>query len=74
MRSLVLLVLLAAACGDNVSSSTPGDAGGDATTPDAPGPSLAPCLDRPTDLSRPPTGQLPCELLPPGFMTPAGQP
>lgn len=26
-----------------------------------------PCLDRPTDLPRPPTGQLPCELYPPGF-------
>jgi len=28
---------------------------------------LGPCLDRPTDLPRPPTGQLPCDLLPPGF-------
>lgn len=27
----------------------------------------AACLDRPTDLLRPPAGQLPCELLPPGF-------
>lgn len=24
-----------------------------------------PCLPRPTDLPRPPTGQLPCELFPP---------
>lgn len=28
---------------------------------------LTPCLDRPTDLPRPPTAGLPCELLPPGF-------
>ena len=30
---------------------------------------LAPCLDRPTDLPRPPrpSGKLPCDLLPPGF-------
>ncbi|APR81747.1 Hypothetical protein A7982_07096 [Minicystis rosea] len=26
-------------------------------------------LDRPTDLPRPPTSGLPCELLPPGFVT-----
>jgi len=31
---------------------------------------LAPCLDRPTDLDRPPSGQLPCDLLPPGFVAP----
>jgi hypothetical protein len=34
---------------------------------DAPPGVLGPCLERPTDLPRPPTGQLPCELLPPGF-------
>jgi hypothetical protein len=28
---------------------------------------LAPCLDRPNELERPPSGQLPCDLLPPGF-------
>lgn len=69
--SLALLVLLVlgllglAACGDN--QEAPKDAPpADASDPGA----LAPCLDRPTDLARPPTGQLPCELLPPGF-TPA---
>ena len=31
---------------------------------------LAPCLDRPTDLDRPPSGRLPCDLLPPGFVGP----
>jgi hypothetical protein len=28
---------------------------------------LSPCLERPNDLPRPPSGRLPCELLPPGF-------
>ncbi len=61
-RSKLLLPLaacawLAAACGDN--HEAPKDA--------APADALAPCLDRPTDLPRPPTGALPCELLPPGF-------
>jgi hypothetical protein len=56
---------LLAACGDNI-KATPQDAGSDATDASA----LAACLDRPTDLPRPPTGQLPCELLPPGFKAP----
>jgi hypothetical protein len=61
MRALVLLLALAA-CGDNKKASATGDAGIDA------GPTvLAPCLDRPDELPRP-TGQLPCELLPPGFV------
>jgi hypothetical protein len=25
------------------------------------------CLDRPGELARPPTGQLPCDLIPPGL-------
>ena len=41
---------------------------GDGSTTDTTPPGLAPCLDRPTDLDRPPSGQLPCELLPPGFV------
>lgn len=28
---------------------------------------LTACLDRPGELDRPPTGKLPCDLLPPGF-------
>lgn len=28
---------------------------------------LVPCLDRPGELSQPPDGRLPCDLLPPGF-------
>ena len=68
MRILISIALLAfAACGDNGRPQTPGDAGVDAGD-DAGVQPLAPCLDRPTDLPRPPTGRLPCELLPPGFV------
>ncbi|MBX3185373.1 MAG: hypothetical protein KF819_00095 [Labilithrix sp.] len=41
----------------------PGDSGTDAQPP---GPRTS-CLDRPTELSRPPTNRLPCELIPPGL-------
>lgn len=72
MRRLALCaaLALASACGDNRLPSAgpkdggpqPPDAMGDAgTTP------LGPCLDQPTDLPRPPTGALPCELVPPGL-------
>jgi hypothetical protein len=67
MRHIVFVVaLLATACGDNRAAPREDagpsiDAGVDA------GPAaLAPCLDRPTDLAVIP-GQLPCELIPPGF-------
>jgi hypothetical protein len=72
--SLVLVFVLClacpviAACGDNQVPETPPPA--DAAV-DADPSTLAPCLDRPTDLPRPPaTGALPCELLPPGFVAP----
>ncbi len=44
------------------------DGGPDAAppVPDA-GRPLQACLERPQELDRPPTGELPCELLPPGF-------
>jgi hypothetical protein len=64
MRYLVLLVLFAAACGDDTKPAQPSDAGIDAAQVQP----LAPCVDRPTDLPLPPTKQLPCELLPPGFV------
>jgi hypothetical protein len=64
--SWIACAWLAAACGDNQETpkdAAPPDDGGT----DAPG-ALGPCLERPTDLPRPPTGALSCELLPPGFM------
>lgn len=67
LAMLALVAALAGACGDNTRPQAPDDAGIDGQPQPQP---LAPCLDRPTDLPRPPTatGQLPCELLPPGFV------
>ena len=75
---LALAALALAACGDNRNPGTPeppadgavaidagSDAGADAAI-DA-GAGAGPCLNHPDDLPRPPTGALPCELLPPGF-------
>lgn len=67
-------LLLIAACGDNLGPPARDDAGPtidaavaiDASV-DAPPAALGPCLDRPTDPPRPPAGQLPCELIRPGF-------
>ena len=45
--------------GGTIDTATPPDGG------------LVPCLlGRPGDLDRPPSGQLPCDLLPPGFVAP----
>jgi hypothetical protein len=54
------------------------DGGMDASTPDATTPGndsstpsvLASCVERPTDLPRPPAGRLTCDLLPPGLTLP----
>lgn len=76
-RVLFACALVLAACGDNKKPADdpadaapvvidapvvePIDAGVDATV-------ITPCaLDRPGELARPPSGSLPCELLPPGF-------
>jgi hypothetical protein len=70
MRRFILTIALLGACGDNlepvrddagVVDASP-DAAIDAPTQQA----VGPCLARPTDLPRPPTGALPCDLLPPG--------
>jgi hypothetical protein len=72
---LIALCLLGA-CGDDASSSPPDAAAPDArvpdaaAAPDAAAPDAGPqsfCLDAPTDLPRPPTGRLPCDLVPPGL-------
>jgi hypothetical protein len=70
MRALLICVaVLATACGDN--RAAPRDA---APVDDAPvvippdgAAARSACLDRPTDLAVAPVGELPCELLPPGF-------
>jgi hypothetical protein len=79
----LLVVALATACSNE--STTPGSptgtggTGGSASTdggkPDVAIPpgdgGLSPCaLDLPTVLDRPPSGSLPCDLLPPGFVSP----
>jgi hypothetical protein len=76
MRRLVLLlvtVVALAACGDNKVPAAKEDAGPppiDAAVDGPPVVNTGPCLDRPTDMPLPPSGQLPCELLPPGFQRP----
>ena len=63
MRGLVIVVaLLAAACGDNIKAQPRDDAGtDDAATP------LTGCLDEPgLGIPMAPNGQLPCDLIPPG--------
>jgi hypothetical protein len=69
MRRFVLLAglvltVLSTACGKDDPALPPTPDAGE--TPD--GGAAAACLDRPTDLPRPPTDGLPCELLPPGFV------
>lgn len=72
--SFALAAALAAACGDNHSAPIDAPDEEDAAPPDidagvdAAPTTLGACLDRPTDLARPPTGQLPCELVPPGLV------
>jgi hypothetical protein len=72
-RAAFLVAVLLAACGDNQrppSGEVEADAAPveiDAGIDGAPS-TLGACLDRPTDLPRPPTGQLPCELIPPGLV------
>jgi len=75
----IAALLMLAACGDNsdpvhdhddagnvepADASTELDAGLELDAAIVP---LAPCLDRPDALPRPPTGALPCDLIPPSF-------
>jgi len=81
-RALLLAVALTVsfgACGKNkgASSGTGGGAGtasggsgggtGGIAGGGGAGGGLAPCVDLPSDLPRPPTDGLPCDLIPPGL-------
>lgn len=76
MRFAIIIVVTLAAlvvgCGDNdehapIDAPDEIDAGVDAAVDASPS-TLGACLDRPTDLARPPAGRLPCELVPPGLL------
>lgn len=72
MRALLFLVALCA-CGDNLKPAQK-DAAPDDAGFDAPPQATGHCIDRPGALPpelNPPTGALPCEMLPPGFTTEA---
>jgi hypothetical protein len=70
-------VLVAGACGGKGNNvPTDGGPGGNAGSLGAGGSigggggaagGLAACLDRPGELARPPSGRLPCDLIPPGL-------
>lgn len=71
---MTIRIFLAAAAALALAACGPDEAiPRDASTPpidaaiDGPPITGAPCLERPTELPRPPTGALPCDLLPPGF-------
>jgi hypothetical protein len=81
MRRWLLLtaVCLICSCGRSKPASSPVDAavnpqpdmgtgtGGTGGSSSDGGVGQVPCLDQPTDLPRPPSGMLPCELIPPEF-------
>jgi hypothetical protein len=77
MRALFILAALAMGCGDNLNPAGR-DAGGDAPIGDAPidtpPQATGHCLDRPGALPaelQTPGASLPCEMLPPGFVSEA---
>ena len=62
------LLIAAVFCTWSCTDDPPLDAQPDASVvPDAAPEALTHCIDRPNELPRPPTGQLPCELIPPGL-------
>lgn len=75
-RALLAAIALASACGAGCGKVKPSGVatgaagttgGGDGAAGQSGDGGLAPCLDQPSDLPRPPSGALPCEMLPPGF-------
>lgn len=89
MRRWMFLPLVMLMCCGESDKADPSDAATQPPTPvsdggieDAPAPvdgatadggALTACVERPTDLPRPPTGRLPCELIPPGLTLGAAQ-
>ena len=77
VRYAALALVLVASCAKDDTPAIPGGDGGTTTTMTGSGGAagsgaggggnLVPCLERSPDLPAPPTKELPCELLPPGF-------
>lgn len=68
-RALIFVAALAA-CGDNKDApkdAAPDDAVAIDAAIDGATTAIGPCLDRPTEATKAPNGQLPCELISPGF-------
>jgi hypothetical protein len=68
--ALLAIALFAGCKSSGARPSVDGSPQLDATSPNLDtsadtGAALAPCLDTPSDLPRPPAGRLPCELVPP---------
>lgn len=66
MRAAMLVLLLLGACGDNLDNKLHDSGVGSDASIDTPTTALTGCLDTPNGLDRPPTGALPCDLVPPG--------
>lgn len=58
--ALLGLLIGGVACEHDPGNGDPSGAAGTGST-------LSACLERPGQLPRPPAGELPCDLLPPGF-------
>lgn len=64
LAGALFLAGVGASCGGG--QRPPADGGQDHPT-DVNSGELTACLDRPENLDRPPSGRLPCELIPPGL-------
>jgi hypothetical protein len=68
LGGLLIALGAAGACSSDAGKVTPSGGGGaGGSGGGGAGGGLAGCLDAPGALDRPPNGQLPCELLPPGL-------
>ena len=64
---LLGLLCAAAACSSDANRKPDGSGAGGLGGGGGAGGGLAACLDQPGALDRPPSGRLPCELIPPGL-------